>query len=128
MNDNIVRLSVPAEARYARAVRMTAANLAVMCDMAIDDVEDLRIAAEEGFVLACSSQEDRCDISFSVASDRVGVEMSLGPGDLKPDGGDDSLDLVGLLLDTVCDDFSVNEGADGRVLRLMKTVGDSDGR
>ena len=38
-----VRLSVPAEPEFARVVRMTAANLAVLCDMNVDEVEDLRM-------------------------------------------------------------------------------------
>ena len=57
-----VRLSVPAEARYARLVRMTVANLAVLCDLGVDEVEDLRMIAEEGFVLSCATQPASCDI------------------------------------------------------------------
>ena len=48
---SIVKLSVPAEARFARAVRMTASNLAVCCDMSVDDVEDVRMAATSSLAL-----------------------------------------------------------------------------
>ena len=53
MQDSVVRLCVPAEARYARSVRMMASSLAVVSGMGIDDVEDVRMAAEEGFVYNC---------------------------------------------------------------------------
>ena len=66
---SIVKLSVPAEARFARAVRMTASNLAVCCDMSVDDVEDVRMAAEEGFVYACATRPTTCDIVFGLAPD-----------------------------------------------------------
>ena len=48
-SDNVI-LSVPASAEYARSVRMLAASLAVTDDFSVDDVEDVRMAAEEGFV------------------------------------------------------------------------------
>ena len=50
MQPKTVQLSVPAEPAYARSVRMMAANLAVVAGMVVDDVEDVRMAAEEGFV------------------------------------------------------------------------------
>ena len=60
MDERTVRLSVPAEASFARTVRMMAANLAVVCDMSVDEVEDVRMAAEEGFVLCCATAPDSC--------------------------------------------------------------------
>ena len=50
MDQKRVCLTVPAEPGFARIVRMTAASLAVTCDMGVDEVEDARMAAEEGFV------------------------------------------------------------------------------
>ena len=45
-----VNVTVPALPEFARSVRMMAANLAVVCHMSVDDLEDVRMAAEEGFV------------------------------------------------------------------------------
>ena len=45
-------LEVPPLPRYARVVRMTAANLAVIAGMNVDEVDDVRMAAEEAFVYA----------------------------------------------------------------------------
>ena len=52
MAQKIVELSAPADPTFARSVRMMAANLAVLCKMNVDELEDVKMAAEEGFVFA----------------------------------------------------------------------------
>ena len=102
---SIVKLSVPAEARFARAVRMTASNLAVCCDMSVDDVEDVRMAAEEGFVYACATRPTTCDIVFGLAPDGMTADFSLGDEDpdeaADPSGEPQPIDLVEVLLGAV---------------------------
>ncbi|EHF01647.1 MULTISPECIES: ATP-binding protein [Olsenella] len=120
MTENMVRLSVPAEAKYARAVRMTAASLAVACDMSVDDVEDVRMAAEEGFVYCCATRPESCDISFRLGERAVRMDFVLGEGE--PDeseggAGEDGLEMVGLLLSAICDEFDITEEG---VLHLAK--------
>lgn len=115
-----VTLSVPAEAVYARTVRMTAANLAVVLDLDVDTVEDLRIAAEEGFVFACATGPEAVDVLFELGEDEVGMSFTLGDAD--PEEADAELDLVELLLAAVCDDFCITDGVDGEVLVVRKNV------
>lgn len=121
MHDKTVRLSVPAEAGYARAVRMMASNLAVVCGMSVDDVEDVRMAAEEGFVYSCATDLAVCDITFTLAEGSVAMDFALGdaePEAIEAAGVD--LTLAELLLRAVCDDFAVT---DGGMLHLEKTAG-----
>ena len=118
-----VRLSVPAEARYARLVRMTVANLAVLCDLGVDEVEDLRMIAEEGFVLSCATQPTSCDIELDFADGRASLDFALGEADPAEAGAD--LDLVKLLFEAVCDSCDV---VDGATLRLTKTIGQDNAR
>ncbi|WP_367270383.1 ATP-binding protein [uncultured Olegusella sp.] len=120
-----VRLNVPAEPHYARSVRMLAATLAVSCGMSVDDVEDVRMAAEEGFVYACSTAPQTCGISFELAPNEVTIDFSLGLNEARPDqdneaelGGD--LYLVALLLEAVCDEFSLIDSDEGSYLHLVK--------
>lgn len=120
VEDRLVRLCVPAEARYARVVRMTAASMAVVGEMGVDDVEDVRMAAEEGFVFACATRPSSCDVTFELADDEVRMTFSLGEGDLDESVGAD-IDLIELLLSAVCDDYDVSE--DGMTLELVKKVG-----
>lgn len=126
MNSQTITLTVPAEAAFARTVRMTAANLAVCCDMNVDDVEDVRMAAEEGFVYACATKPATCAIVFDLAPDHMAMDFSLGDED--PDvatddttGEPQSIDLIEVLLEAVCDDFSLTE--DGTKLHLSKQIG-----
>ena len=122
MDERTVRLSVPAEASFARTVRMMAANLAVVCDMSVDEVEDVRMAAEEGFVLCCATAPDSCEVTFSLAAGEVRTSFDLGPETRSNDG---DLDLAELLLDAVCDEHGVSE--DGAQLYLVNRAGAAHG-
>lgn len=113
----VITLSVPAEAVYARAVRMTAANLAVVCGMNVDAVEDVRMAAGEGFVYACATAPGQCDVSFTVSAD--GMRMGFALGAATPDDTQlADIDLIELMLDALCDDFGISD--DGTSLCLVK--------
>ena len=119
MDEKNVTLRVPAEPEFARSVRMTASTLAVCCDMSVEDVEDVRMVAEEGFVYACATAPESVGVSFSLAGGSMAMDFSLG----EAEPADDSIELVEVLLAAVCDVFSVSE--DGRVLHLVKRAGDA---
>lgn len=113
MDEKSVRLVVPAEASFARTVRMGASTLAVCCDMSMEAVEDVRMVAEEGFVYSCSTAPEQVDVSFSLSPGVMVMDFSLGGEEPSGEG----LDLVEVLLSAVCDAFSVSE--DGRTLHLV---------
>ncbi len=124
MDQKSVFLGVPAEPEFARVVRMTAASLAADCDLGVEDVEDVRMIAEEGFVLSCATAPDAVDVRFSLEPGVVAMDFPLGAA--MPQ--DDSLDLVMALLDAVCDVLSVADADDGRTLHLEKRrAGDAHG-
>jgi serine/threonine-protein kinase RsbW len=50
MASDTVNLRVPAKGEYAKLVRMTAAALSSRMGMNYDQVDDVRMAAEEAFV------------------------------------------------------------------------------
>lgn len=121
--NQVVRLSVPAEAGFARTVRMMAASLGAACDMGLDDVEDLRMAAEEGFVYSCATRPEVCDITFALSARGIAMDFSLGAHIPEDDAdSEQSLGLVELLLSAICEDFSVSE--DGSALRLIMSRGE----
>lgn len=115
-----IELRLPAHPRYARCVRMIAANIAVVCDMSVDDVEDLRMAAEEAFVYSCSTSAQTCLISVHVSDMRVCMDVSLGKEEFHNSYGED-VSLVEMMLEAVCDSFNISNG----VLHLEKTIGAS---
>ena len=120
MSEKNVTLSVPAEPGFARSVRMTASTLAVCCDMSVDDVEDVRMIAEEGFVYACATAPSAVEVAFTLSG--AGMAMDFALGEAEPE--DASIDLVEVLLGAVCDVFQVSE--DGRRLHLEKRAGAPD--
>lgn len=111
-----VTLSVPAAPDYARVVRMAAATLAAAAGFGVDDVEDVRMAAEEGFVYACATGQASVDMTFSREGEGLSMFFSLGEDIDALD--DESLDLVEALLDAICEDFGINEEGDALVLEL----------
>ena len=123
MTEQTVCLSVPAQAAYARTVRMMAANLAVLCEMSMDEVEDVRMAAEEGFVYACATEPGTCDMTFTLSDEGVSATFSLGTDEVDDEEG--AQGLVELLLSAVCDDHGVSE--DGTQLRIVKRAGSAYG-
>ena len=66
MTDRVL-LSVPARGEYARTVRLAAASLATRAGMTFEGVEDVRMAAEEAFVLVSdrASDDTQVDIAFA---------------------------------------------------------------
>ena len=115
MDEKHASLRVPAEAVFARSVRMTAATFAVSCDMSVEDVEDVRMIAEEGFVYTCATAPESVEVRF--------VTMDFSLGDTEP--SDESVDLVRVLLSAVCDEFAFED--DGSTLHLVRASGESDG-
>ena len=101
-NECPCNLTVPAVPAYARVVRMCASSLAAVAGLSVDDVEDVRMAAEEGFVYACATGQDCVSCSFTLDAD-------------------ESLDLVEVLLDAICEDFGITE--DGGTLSLILATG-----
>ncbi len=120
MPSQTIRLNVPAEPAFARSVRMMAANLAVVCKMSVDEVEDMRMAAEEGFVLACATRPSDLDVTFTLDESHVEMDFSLGA-----DSPDEPGSYAGLLLSAVCDEYLID--ADRACLHLVKRIGLADG-
>lgn len=117
-----VRLDVPAQAEFARSVRMMAANLAVVCGLTIDDIEDVRMAAEEGFVYACATIQDEVHIVFGVDDERIEMTFSLGEEAPVEDSYDEgSFEYARLILQGVTDEFFIDD--DHRQLTVAKEMG-----
>ncbi len=113
-----IKLTLPAEPQYARSVRMLAANLATLCGMTIDDVEDVRMAAEEGFVFSCATQKDELDVTFEVSESQIAIGFALGDEDAAPA---EQAVYARLLLEAVCDEFELSTEAS--TLHLLKRAG-----
>lgn len=117
-----VSIAVPADPEYARPVRMLAANLAVLAGLSVEDVEDARMVAEEGFVWCCATEPDAVAIEFKVGEGNVAISYAFGPSELAED--DQTSTYAELILSAVCDECSYDEAT--RTLRLTKSVDVAD--
>ncbi len=116
-----ISLTVPAAPEYARVVRMCAASAAAVADLSLEDVEDVRMAAEEGFVYACATGQAtvECGIAFGSGA----LELTFSLGDDLESADDGSLDLVEALLDAICEDYGIIDCEYGSFLALKLLTG-----
>lgn len=123
MGKDRVTLTVPARGEYARTVRMTAAELAARIGMSYDEVDDVRMAAEEAFVYACDCAGDEADVTFVFVLDDRELHVEVGPLPLScaHDGTRAASESYAeFILQSVCDEFAIEHDADACTLRLCR--------
>ncbi len=122
--DRIV-LSVPSRAEYAKTVRMTAAALVSRLDMTYEDVDDVRIAAEEAFVYAVdhAHNDSVIDLAFTVAEDSFEVRVALsGEVRVTDEEAERRAAYATFILQSVCDHYELSSDEQGPYLRLVKRI------
>jgi serine/threonine-protein kinase RsbW len=100
---------------------MTAAQLASRIGMSYDQVDDVRIAAEEAFVYACECAADTSEVTFSfeVTESTLAVTVGPLPGCCTPQARPASDNYAEFILRSVCEEFSVEHVTGQCVLRLV---------
>jgi serine/threonine-protein kinase RsbW len=124
-----ITLTVPAKSEYAKTVRMTAAALVSRMGMNFDDVDDVRMAAEEAFVYAVDTLPEDAEVrfEFSVSDDELKIDVPLGSEDPSSDEeADRRAAYATFILESVCDSYGLESDEDGAHLRLTKRVGGAD--
>jgi serine/threonine-protein kinase RsbW len=78
-----VEVRVPADPFYVATVRLSAASLAVRCDLTIDDIEDLRLAVDEAcaLLLPRAGAGTTLDAVFTLARGHLAVSASVAAQD-----------------------------------------------
>ena len=112
-------LEVPAQGDYARVVRMTAANLATLAGFGIEEVDDVRMAAEEAFVWCCATKPEACEVSFDASGDALTMTFALGEAEPEDD---QIATYAELILTAVCDECELDDEAHTLSLTLQKNV------
>ena len=120
MSKDRITLTVPAQGEYARTVRVTAAELASRLGMSYDEVDDVRLAAEEAFVYGCEAVGEEGDISFTFIIEEGSLTVEVGPMACRmpEDGSSASDNYAEFILKSVCDEFAIEHDADSCLLRL----------
>lgn len=127
MANDSVTLTVPARGEYAKTVRMTAAALVSRMGMTFDEVDDVRMAAEEAFVYASDtvSEGDPISFDFELGDDRIAITVQLGSESVLSDiEVERRTSYATFILESVCDSFElVSDEQGGASLRLLKRAG-----
>jgi serine/threonine-protein kinase RsbW len=124
-----ITLIVPAKSEYAKAVRMTAAALATRVGMTYEEVEDVRMAADEAFVYASDTLPEDAEIKFLITLGDDDIEIDVGLGVEDPGSAEDSDRSVAyatFILESVCDRYEFASDENGAHLRLFKRAGGID--
>ncbi|WP_085830289.1 ATP-binding protein [Collinsella vaginalis] len=119
-----IALTVCADPRFARLVRMSASNVGLLSSMSVERVEDIRMAAEEAFIYACAVQPSApVAISFEVDDEHLTMAFTLEASTFpEPDEGDPTAAYADLILASVCDSFEKQEGPAALILTLKADV------
>ena len=121
-----ILLSVPAKSEYAKTVRMTAAALVSRMGMNFDQVDDVRMAAEEAFVYAVDTLPEDAQVQFEffVDDDQVVIDVPLGSEDPSSDEeAERRAAYATFILESVCESYEFTSDENGARLRLVKRVG-----
>lgn len=130
MSKDRVTLTVPARGEYARTVRMTAAELAARIGMSYDEVDDVRIGAEEAFVYACECAGDTAEITFTFLVEEGVLSAEVGPlpASCASEGGQPaSGGYSEFILRSVCDEFEVCQDEGSCMLKLSRRAATPEG-
>lgn len=130
MAQDRVTLIVPARGEFAKTVRMTASALVSRMGMTYDEVDDVRMAAEEAFVYAVDTLPEDADVTyeFGLDDDTLHMDVSLGG---ETDVSDDEIErrssYAMFILQSVCDGYELSSDENGRrTLRLVKQARSRD--
>ena len=121
-----VTLSVPAKSEFAKTVRMTAAALVGRMGMTYDQVDDVRMAAEEAFVYAVDTLPADAQVmfEFTVDDDQVVIDVPLGSEEPSSDEeAERRVAYATFILEAVSDSYEFTTDENGARLRLVKRVG-----
>ncbi len=124
MSSDRIVLTVPARSEYAKTARMTAAELASRVGMSYDEVDDVRMAAEEAFVYACAHVEPEGEITFEFVIDAGALKVVVGPFDDadEPQSSEPDDRYAAFILESVCDEFEIARDGVSCTLRLVKRL------
>jgi len=121
-----IRLTIPAEFRYLRLARVTAAAIAADLDFSVQDIDDVRVAVDElsALLIEDAGPGSELEICFDVSQPRLSGEGRVtGGSTAEPKLHPVAAELLAL----VVDHYEVSVDRDGRMFRFWKQPGDGQG-
>jgi serine/threonine-protein kinase RsbW len=120
--ESVIRLTIPADMRFLRIARLTAAGIAGDLGFGLQDVEDLRVAVDEMCAALIEDADPAFDfeLAYRISEGQLVIEGRCPQGGPPP-----ALHPVAReLLTMTADDFSIEGDDDGRRFLLIKRRSD----
>ncbi len=117
-----IRVVVPAETRFLRIARLTAAGVATDLDFDLRDIEDLRVAIDEMCAVLIDGAEPgvELELRYHVDGDHLEIEGRCDQAGDPPEIHPVALELLSM----TADEFGVTGDGASRSFRLVKRRGD----
>ena len=124
MDAQTIRLTVPARPEFLGTIRLLASSVASGAEMDIDDVDDLRIAADELCYLLMSSSavSNELELEFTISPNHVLIEgrrTGWPVGEALPNPSD----LMVKILAQVVDHFDISAAGETVIFKAAKDTG-----
>ncbi len=122
-NSDVISVLMPPDERYVHLLRLTVSGIGLRMDMTYDDVEDLKLAVNEAFLLSLGhNREDRVEVDFHVSGDAAEVRFK-SIGDLASHAESDDHESLGLfLIKGVMDEVKFENTGSETSLRMIKDL------
>ena len=119
---NDIRVVVPAQTRFLRIARLTAAGVATDLGFDLRDIEDLRVAVDEMSAVMIDGVDDSAELElrYSVDGDHLEIEGRCAQGGTPPEIHPVALELLSM----TADEFRVDGDGSTRSFRLVKRRSD----
>ncbi len=109
-NNEQIKLTLPINAAYVSAARLTASSVANRLNFDIEEIEDIKVAVSEAcaYIIRENSFNSNGDfkIEFDLSADKIKITLSIEVNDNKFEVDDAEMSL--LVIKAVMDSFSVN--------------------
>jgi serine/threonine-protein kinase RsbW len=118
----VIRLSLPAELRFLRIARLTAAGVAGELGFGLQDVEDVRVAVDEmcAALIEDAGPGTELEISYRVDDGSLVIDGRCSHGGSPPELHAVARELLAM----TADEFSLGGDADERQFHLVKRRSD----
>lgn len=120
---DVISVLLPPDERYVHLLRLTVSGIGLRMDLTYDDVEDLKLAVNEAFLLVLGRmRNERVGVDFHVSGDSADISFR-SVGDLADHAdGDDHESLGIFLIKGVMDEVKFEEVDGQHSLRMTKQL------
>lgn len=116
-----LRIRVPVDARFAQTLRLAASSIATTANFTLEEIEDLKIAVEEAYLMSVEVPDgpSELDFSFRIYDDRLEVRVGTLPPPAE-DGSNEQGAYGLMILRAVVDEATFVVSESGSELVMVK--------